>query len=131
MPDTPRGVVEQHRRDDNQILSPSAIMRKYARHRFDYLFRKTKGNTPAGLTERTIAFRELMWTSAANAAPDSRRRRLTRVAHDANELNEIIKVLFDFRNAVGIPRRGMCPVLPFRRWDSLFDGQQNHSSLTA
>jgi hypothetical protein len=113
----------------NFLLWGSAVIAKDTRDGLGDLFRKTKGDTPAALPKRTIAIRELMRTSVANAAPDSRRWRLIPVTNRTYKLNEIVNVLIDFRNAIGIPRRNVRFILTIPGGYGPFDGQHNRTSL--
>ena len=124
------GVIVRDRHYDFQIQSRSAILLKSAQYGLADLFRTTIGNTSAALTERTIAIWKLMRASVADAGPDLRCGRLTPETNSVNKSNKIVDVLIDFRNAVGIPRRDARFILAFCDRYCLFDGQQNHASLT-
>jgi hypothetical protein len=108
----------------------SDVIAKRTRDGLGDLFRKTKGDTSATLMERTIAIWKLMRASVANAGSDSCSRRLTPVTCCANKFNKIANVPIDFRNTVGIPRRDARFIRAFCDRYCLFDGQQNHASLT-
>ncbi len=94
------------------------------------LFRETERNTSAALTERAIAIWKLMRASVAHAGSDSCSGRLTPFTCRVNKFNKIVNVLIDFRNTVGIPRRNARFSQAFCDGYRLFDGQQNHASLT-